>query len=136
MGRSPNFTFANNTIEDDIVLSQQLLDDSIRPLEVTARPILNAIGQDVNHPDTILLNILENMDDGKSPTWFYYASQLAKQYDIDYIAKCDTDSIFSLHDFLHFAYFNMPPAPYNSMMLFCIPWNKDHWQLHAYPEAK
>lgn len=89
-----------------------LLDES-RPYEVQ-RPIKSSIQtDDINEPDTILLNIRENMEDGKSQTWFKYAAEIAKRYDLDYIAKCDGDSILHLHEFFMFAYINLPPAPYN-----------------------
>jgi len=89
-----------------------LLDES-RPYEVQ-RPIKSTIqADDINDPDTILLNIRENIEDGKSQTWFKYAAEIAKRYNLDYVAKCDTDSILLLHEFFMFAYTNLPPAPYN-----------------------
>jgi hypothetical protein len=89
-----------------------LLDES-RPYEVQ-RPIKSTTkAKDINYPDTILLNIRENIEDGKSQTWFKYAAEIAKRYNLDYTAKCDTDSILLLHEFFMFAYINLPPAPYN-----------------------
>ena len=58
------------------------------------------------------------MNDGKSQTWFYFGSKLAKQFEstttpIDYVLKFDSDSILKLHEFLEFAHTRLPPAPYN-----------------------
>jgi hypothetical protein len=60
----------------------------------------------------------ENMNEGKSQTWFYLGSKIAKQFKktatpIDYIVKFDSDSILKLHDFLEFAHTRLPPPPYN-----------------------
>mmetsp|Transcript_117452 Transcript_117452/g.339571 ORF Transcript_117452/g.339571 Transcript_117452/m.339571 type:complete len:352 (+) Transcript_117452:234-1289(+) len=64
---------------------------------------------DVNDPDVTLLNIQENMNEGKSPTFLYYASQMMKKYDIDYVMKLDGDSILHLHDWFAFAHQYLPP---------------------------
>jgi hypothetical protein len=103
----------------------ELVDDSLRPMLVS-RPIAG-VGRDINDPGILLLNIRENMNDGKSQTWLYYGAQLAQQYDLDYVIKCDSDTVLSLHDFFRFAYVNLPPAPYNSNMLVGIPWSKSDW---------
>jgi Galactosyltransferase len=107
----------------------ELVDHS-RPFEV-ARPILGALGKDMNEPDMTLLNIRENMNEGKSQTWMLYGAQIAEQYDLDYVAKCDADSMLHLHEFFHFAYKNMPPAPYNSMMYVGALRDKAYWPKHA-----
>lgn len=105
-----------------------LLDDS-RPFEVTMFN-KNKSG-DVDEPNTILLNIRENMNDGKSPTWMYYGSKLARKYDLDYVVKCDEDSILHLHEFFRFAYKHLPPAPYNTNVFVGAPRDKAFWpQLH------
>ncbi|CAJ1959555.1 unnamed protein product [Cylindrotheca closterium] len=45
-------------------------------------------------PDVLYLNIRENMNDGKSETWFKYATLLAEnQFYFDYITKMDTDTL-------------------------------------------
>lgn len=44
--------------------------------------------------DITYLNIIENMNDGKSPTWFKYAStQIPDDLGIDLIAKVDSDCV-------------------------------------------
>jgi Galactosyltransferase len=43
--------------------------------------------------DITYLNIKENMNEGKSQTWFKYGVMVAAQLGIDYIAKLDSDAI-------------------------------------------
>ena len=62
------------------------------------RPISGS-SRDLNEPDMTLLNIRENMNEGKSQTWMKYAATIAEEYDLDYVAKCDADSLFHLHEF-------------------------------------
>jgi len=57
------------------------------------------------------------MNDGKSQTWFYYGSKVATQYDIDYIGKCDTDTLLHLDKYFEFVADNLPPSPYNRNIL-------------------
>ena len=59
-----------------------------------------------SHPqdsDITILNIQENMNEGKSQTWFKYASQIMEQYDFDYAIKADTDSYILTDLFFDFA---------------------------------
>jgi Galactosyltransferase len=105
----------------------ELVDNS-RPMVVTT-PI-KASGRDLNEPDVILLNIRENMNEGKSQTWMKYGAELAEQYDLDYVVKCDTDAILHLHEFFHFAYKNLPPAPYNRGMYVGALRDKAYWPKH------
>jgi hypothetical protein len=67
----------------------ELLDDKTYPLTVD-RPS--------HHPssetDVVYLNIRENMEDGKTTTWFKYASsKIADDVQIDLISKVDTDTL-------------------------------------------
>lgn len=57
----------------------------------------------------------ENMNEGKSQTWFKYAHQVMEDYpgDISYTMKLDADSVLHLHEFFHFAYRHLPPPPYS-----------------------
>jgi hypothetical protein len=107
--------------------SPELVDGS-RPIEVS-RPV-NGHSKDMNEPDMILLNIRENMNEGKSQTWMHYGAQIAAEHDLDYVAKCDADSLLHLHDFFRFAYKHMPPAPYNSMMYIGALRDKAYWPKH------
>lgn len=105
--------------------------DSSRPMEVSRPVPLQGVGKDLNEPDMTLLNIRENMNEGKSQTWMHYGAQIAEQYELDYVAKCDADSMFHLHEFFHFAYKNMPPAPYNSNMYIGALRDKAYWPKHT-----
>lgn len=105
----------------------ELVDDS-RPWEVP-RPI-QGVSKDLNRPDTILLNIKENMNEGKSQTWMKYGAHIAQQYDLDYVSKCDADSLLHLHEFFRFAYRNMPPKPYNRNVYIGALRDKAYWPKH------
>jgi len=49
-------------------------------------------------PDVLYLNIRENMNDGKTDTWFRYASLIVEQkLYFDYMAKMDTDTVLFPH---------------------------------------
>jgi hypothetical protein len=50
--------------------------------------------------DIVLLNIAENMNQGKTPTFFKYASTLLDNLDIDYVIKTDSDTIIAPEAFL------------------------------------
>ena len=113
--------------------SPELVDNS-RPFEVD-RPITGT-SRDLNEPDMTLLNIRENMNEGKSQTWMYYASKIAEENDLDYVGKVDADSLLLLHEFFHFAYKNMPPAPYNSMMYIGALRDKAYWPKHTTQAAQ
>ena len=108
--------------------SPELVDNS-RPFEVD-RPITGT-SRDLNEPDMTLLNIRENMNEGKSQTWMFYGSKIAEEYDLDYVGKVDADSMLHLHEFFHFAYKNMPPSPYNSMMYVGALRDKAYWPKHT-----
>lgn len=53
------------------------------------------------------------MNDGKSETFFYFASVVMKKHGFDYAMKCDADAMLHLHDYFLFAHNHLPPAPYN-----------------------
>lgn len=81
----------------------ELIDDSI--------PILLEKKGD----DLVILNIKENMEDGKSQTWLYYATTLMKNegLNFDYVGKMDTDTLIHLDDYFKFAEENLHPHPHN-----------------------
>jgi len=114
--------------------SPELVDGS-RPMEVQ-RPIRGGVSHDLNEPDMTLLNIRENMNEGKSQTWMHYGAQIAEQYDLDYVTKCDADTMFHLHEFFVFAYKHLPPAPYNSMMYVGALRDKAYWPKHETEEER
>jgi len=109
--------------------STELVDGS-RPMEME-KPIPNPKGtSDLNNEDMILLNIQENMNGGKSQTWMKYGSEIAEEYDLDYVAKCDADSLLHLHEFFRWAYIQLPPAPYNRNVYIGALRDKAYWPKH------
>ena len=68
---------------------------------------------DFARQDMTFLNIAENMNHGKTPSWFYYAHSLADRLGLDYVAKCDSDSVINVRRYFDFAAQKLPPAPYN-----------------------
>ena len=72
----------------------------------------------------------ENMDKGKSQTWFYFAGKEAEEYEIDYVAKQDEDTLPYLDEYLDFVDNSLPPYPYNSRTLAGLFVNKvTSWEL-------
>jgi len=63
--------------------------------------------------DCTYLNIKENMEYGKSPSWFKYAASIAKEYGIDYVGKVDNDSVISPHLLFQFIDDDLPITPFN-----------------------
>lgn len=113
--------------------SPVLVDDS-RPILAT-KPI-KGLSSDVNDPDVTLLNIRENMNEGKSQTWLKYAAEVAEEYELDYVVKCDADALFHLHEFFRFAYVHLPPAPYNKHFYAGALRDKAYWPKHKTEEAR
>jgi hypothetical protein len=69
--------------------------------------------KDVNRTDVTILNIRENMNNGKTPTFFYFALQVMRQFpnDIHYAMKCDSDAMLRLTSFLQFVDSELPILP-------------------------
>ncbi|KAL3940062.1 MAG: hypothetical protein SGBAC_005318 [Bacillariaceae sp.] len=64
--------------------------------------------------DVLYLNIQENMNEGKSETWFRYASLIMEQeLYFDYVAKMDTDTILFPHFFFEDNMAKWPNHPEN-----------------------
>jgi hypothetical protein len=65
--------------------------------------------------DVVYLNIKENLEDGKMQTWFKYASLVAEedQFQFDYIAKVDVDTLLFTPAFLEFADRTLRSSPHN-----------------------
>jgi len=62
--------------------------------------------------DCTYLNIRENMNNGKSPTYIKFAASIANHYRLDYIAKIDDDTVISIPLLLEFID-SLPPWPHN-----------------------
>jgi len=63
--------------------------------------------------DCTYLNIRENMEHGKSPTFLKYVSSIAKTNGLDFVAKIDDDTVMAMPLLLEFINDDLPPAPYN-----------------------
>ena len=64
--------------------------------------------------DIVYLNIKENMEDGKSPTYFKFAVTLIDdQHYFDYIAKTDTDTLVYPETLLEKVIYKLPKFPDN-----------------------
>lgn len=65
------------------------------------------------------------MEEGKSQTWFYYASMQAELYGIEYVMKVDTDSLLYLDRYFEFAHWGLPPSPYHEGIIAGQPVSKN-----------
>ena len=81
--------------------------DDSEPLTLDMDPYGNS------EDDCTYLNIRENMENGKSPTYLKFAANLAEEYGIDYVAKSDDDSVISPWALLEFIEEDLPPSPHN-----------------------
>ena len=66
---------------------------------------------DETHDDITRLDIAENMDEDKSPTWFGHVSKIMDDLEIDYVAKLDTDTLPILDKYFAFVQQELRPAP-------------------------
>jgi hypothetical protein len=82
---------------------------------------------DWNATDFTLLNIRENMEEGKSQTWLKYAAEVADENGLDYVVKCDEDSLLSLHEFFRFVDTQLAPAPLNKQVFAGALRHKNAW---------
>lgn len=70
-------------------------------VNITEHPVLDDYGEEVPLEDDVTyLNLQENMEYGKSPSWFLYANMLVDQFSIDFIAKVDSDTLVFPQRFL------------------------------------
>lgn len=64
----------------------------------------------------LVLDHSENLDDGKSPTWFAYAQSVLRERQgdmIHYIAKTESDTVMILDQYFSFVEEHLPPPPHN-----------------------
>jgi hypothetical protein len=54
------------------------------------------------------------MNEGKSQTFFYYASTVMEEFGFEYAMKLDADALLHLHDYFLFTHNHLPPKPYNT----------------------
>jgi len=76
-------------------------------------------------PDCIYLNIKENMENGKSVTYFKFGQSISDQFQIDYIGKTDSDSLIDMPTYLNFLMADLPPLPYNRRVYGGASWGND-----------
>ena len=82
------YTFVLGAAKDPTAPMRYLVLQPDRPITVNISSIPD------HEPDVTYLNIQENMNDGKTPTWFKYASHvLPESLQIDFFAKVDSDCI-------------------------------------------
>ena len=68
------------------------------PLSISSGNAVSGLEDEV---DIVHLNIRENMEDGKSPTWFKYATTVIDDHVyFDYVGKTDTDTLILPEKFL------------------------------------
>ena len=64
--------------------------------------------------DIVHLNVRENMEDGKTPSWFRFATTIVdEQFYFDYIGKTDTDTLIFPKHFLDVSFAKYPSFPNN-----------------------
>jgi hypothetical protein len=86
--------------------------------------------------DTTLLNIRENANEGKAQTWLRYASQVAQNYGIEYVAKCEHTSSLDIPKYFRFADRRLLPAPYNKGLFAGSMRDKHFWKQSLKGEVK
>lgn len=80
-----------------------MVDQPPQSLTVDTReePILDEQGRVIPYEDDVTyLNLRENMEDGKSPSWFLYANTIVDNLGVDFIAKVDSDTLVFPTQFL------------------------------------
>jgi hypothetical protein len=88
-----------------------VIDDDRRPM-LADRSASSALSSEPD--DLTLLNIRENVHEGKSQTWLKYASKIADQMGLEYVAKSDPQSWLNLAEYFAFANQRLRPPPYNA----------------------
>jgi hypothetical protein len=118
------YSSENSTRADDTISTLRLQDTPDQPLLLDHALLRsNDKNSDQNNPppppyqdviannDGIFLKIIENMNNGKTPTYLYWASQFSKQWNIPYIAKCDGDAFLQMDLLFEFLQEDLPPIP-------------------------
>jgi len=91
--------------------AEPLIMDTISEKEVKAVNKHGSVESDI-----VYLNVRENIDQGKGPTWFKYAATLTEKYQIDYIAKTEQHVMVSMPHLIDYIITDLPPYPYNARM--------------------
>ena len=102
------YTFVIGGVTENSTVTERTIDTPEYPLSlpVSSSSSSSIIIEDANgHKDITLLNIKENMNDGKSITWFAYASTLIRKKlndSIPYIVKTDDDTLVKIPELLNY----------------------------------
>jgi hypothetical protein len=80
---------------------------------ITIDPAVVADPVSDDQDDIVYLNIAENTDNGKSATYFKWASSIADSHAIDYVAKSPTTTLIDKDLMLQFMNKDLAPFPYN-----------------------
>ena len=81
-------------------------------ISLDLKSLLNIHGSEfVHEEDIVYLNIRENMNEGKTATWFRYAAEIPLEYQVDYVSKLDSDTFLSLPSFLRTVDRDLPRRP-------------------------
>lgn len=102
-GKTEGRTFIRlpNVSSSDFFFSNQNLEGNNRSLS-------RGFTEDRKHGNITYLDIVENMDFDKSPTWLGYASSIMQDMEIDYVAKLDTDTLPLLDLYFRFVSQELP----------------------------
>jgi hypothetical protein len=106
------YTFVSGFVADEndtnaTKLPTELLADNV-PID-NLDAYRERVASHQNDIDVTFLNIEENMNTGKSQTWFKYAAQVMDRLDIDYAIKTDTDCLIVMDHFFNFIDTYLPP---------------------------
>jgi hypothetical protein len=100
---------------DESSPAQLLHDNPSNPLVLQNMPAIMPHCQDIKDAhDVTILNIRDNMNGGKTLTFFYFASLVARKHGIGCIVKCDSDSGILFDKLLEFKDTQLPVAARNS----------------------
>lgn len=70
-------------------------------VDLKLNPLWDQFGDEIpQEEDVTYLNLQENMEYGKSPSWFLYANTLIDDLSVDFIAKVDSDTLVFPNRFL------------------------------------
>lgn len=98
--------------------------DDNEPLTIIPKKRIN------DQDDCTYLNIRENMEDGKTATFFKFGAEMSKLYNIDYINKLDDDTIVSPKLLFEFMDDELPPFPYNRRIFGGRAWGSRTGQVY------